>query len=237
MGLFLANCGELRPAQTQIEIYAATDELGHIPGAVAGAIDQFVGPRKTSFFGAVAGGVKEAFVPAAQGGAPSVAGAVAAPKTKVRRGDNRQVGVRFAHIIPGPAGINLRSSVGVGHEVSKYYLPNGITIRNGRTRIPQAIKLQFESQSVELEQTLARAFKVAGPVRAELGLGGGVVFARTKTKIDSPILDVDHTGSQRLPYAIVRLDVIGPADVRLRGEVRQYKGVGPSASLGLARRF
>jgi hypothetical protein len=225
----------------QVEAFVSTDEMGHIPGAVGGAVDQFVGPRKATITGAVANGVKEAFVPVAQGagvGTELGAGvAIKAPKTKVQRGESRRLGVRAVYTTQGPLALALRSSVSVSHGFSKYSLPNGIVIRNGRTKIPQAIQLQFEARNVELEQTLTGAFGGKGPVRAEIGAGGGVAFARTRTKINSPILKVEHVGSQKLPYAVVRIDVMGGTDVRLQGELRQYKTVGLSLTLGVASRF
>jgi hypothetical protein len=50
-------------------------------------------------------------------------------------------------------------------------------------------------------------------------------------------LKVEHVGSQKLPYAVVRIDVMGGTDVRLQGELRQYKTVGLSLTLGVASRF
>ncbi|MEQ9696151.1 hypothetical protein [Shimia sp. SDUM112013] len=209
------------------EMFLRSDEQAHVPAALEAAILSFVGNGGSSQAEDIPSDFLTQPRPAAAGGGSS---RVTYEQSRSRRVGGRLVG---AARISGP--LYFEGSAMMAYGQSNYRLPNGAGV------LVQGIDIRFRTLSAELGATVVYRDSLFGSVPVSVGLGGGVLHAYTRTRVDSPVLRIREVNSDTLAFTSLRFGIRTPprfgTDLGAVLELRNYATFGPSAALEVNLRF
>ena len=206
------------------------DDLFFIPDALQTTADAFFTPAPSS---------THAGPPAAGGLAVDIDKDTLSPNSGTPYQTQHSRQLRLGARLEQPLGGNFALGVGAAltYGKSRYLLPEGAGI------LADPITIRFASQGVELDTGLIWHKQHSRRVssRYEMGVGGSLT--RTRTRIESALLDVDSTATQSAGfiYTDVGLGLHPKSDslpsVQLRTRLKAYPDIGLSLQTSLSTAF
>jgi len=131
-------------------------------------------------------------------------------------------------------------------------LTGGLTLAKGRSRyllpkgagvLSDPITIRFDTTTAEVETGLAWQFNKIGRLATKLELGGGASFGRTRTAINSALLNVHNTSSSRAGFIYTGIGLrLGKLrakhpSLNLNTRVKYYPSLGVSMQTGLSLKY
>ena len=154
--------------------------------------------------------------------------------TPYRRTASRRIGVGVVvdGRLTGPLG--WEGAVRLSRGQSRYVLPQGLGV------LVDPITIAFDTDQLDAEAGLTLHGQQWHRVQPIFGVGGGVSLTRTKTRINSALLNVSNrsTHQQEFVYVSVGLEhPVGRAKVALKSRAYFHRDAGLSFQSGLAVRY
>ena len=214
-GVSLGGCDAMR------HIYLGTDDGFHQKAGINATAVSF-GLGSDTLSSDVFGG----------GGNSNNGGSGSDADTVIKLQRTRAIGVSLTHETALSPRVALTGKIYAGVGQTRFFLPQGVLLAGGRTRLSDPITVDFLSLRVVPQVTVWLA---VGPIEKpwlHQGIGAGIAAAQVKTKINSALLDVQGTAQVTDPF-IASITKIGNTSL----EIRQYKKFGATGSLGWQRDF
>lgn len=228
--LLVACMAGTAPPKHSFSIGYGQDDLFFIPDALQTTADAFFTPAPSRI---------PAGPPAAGGLAVDIDKDTLSPNSGTPYQTEQSRQLRVGARLEQPLGGNFALGVGAAltYGKSRYLLPEGAGI------LTDPITIRFASQGIELDTGLIWRKQHSRRVssRYEMGVGGSLT--RTRTQIESALLDVDSTATQSAGflYTDVGLGLHPKSDslpsVQLRTRLKAYPNIGLSLQTSLSTAF
>lgn len=228
--LMVACTAGTAPPEPSFFIGYGQDDLFFIPDALQTTADAFFTPAPVK---------SRAAPPAAGGLAVDIDKDTLSPNSGTPYQTEQSRQLRVGARLEQPLGGNFALGVGAAltYGKSRYLLPEGAGI------LADPITIRFASQGIELDTGLIWHKQHSRRVssRYEMGVGGSIT--RTRTRIESALLDVEATSTQSAGFIYTDIGLglhpksDSPPSVQLRTRLKAYPDIGLSLQTSLSTAF